>query len=110
MFQDTYDFLEKRIRPAYIHIFPYSRRPGTRAYSMPDQVQDSIKTARVSRLEELSEKLNREFIENNRGIRERVLWESSDKGGRMSGYTGNYIRIVRDYDSSKVGKIEDVTI
>lgn len=110
MFQDTYDFLEKRIRPAFIHIFPYSKRPGTRAYSMPDQVQDSKKTERVARLEELCDRLNADFVESNRGIRERVLWESSDKGGKMSGYTGNYIRITRDFDPEKVGKIEEVTI
>lgn len=110
MFQDTYNYLENVIKPAFIHIFPYSRRPGTRAYDMPDQVQDSRKTERVARLEKLCERLNAEFIESNRGICERVLWESSEKGGKMSGYTGNYIRIEKDYDPSKVGTIEEVTI
>lgn len=110
MFQDTYNYLENVIKPAFIHIFPYSRRPGTRAYDMPDQVQDSRKTERVARLEKLCERLNAEFIESNRGICERVLWESSEKGGKMAGYTGNYIRIEKDYDPSKVGTIEEVTI
>ena len=110
MFQDTYNYLENVIKPAFIHIFPYSRRPGTRAYDMPDQVQDSRKTERVARLEKLCERLNAEFMESNRGICERVLWESSEKGGKMSGYTGNYIRIEKDYDPSKVGTIEEVTI
>ena len=110
MFQDTFNYLENIIRPAFIHIFPYSKRPGTRAYDMPDQVQDSRKTERVARLEELCGRLNAEFIESNRGIRERVLWESSEKGGKMSGYTGNYIRIEQAYDPARVGTIEEVTI
>ena len=110
MFQDTFNYLENVIRPAFIHIFPYSKRPGTRAYDMPDQVQDSRKTERVARLEELCGRLNAEFIESNRGIRERVLWESSEKGGKMSGYTGNYIRIEQAYDPARVGTIEEVTI
>ena len=109
-FEDTYRFLEERIRPAFIHIFPYSRRPGTRAAVMKDQVQDSIKTERVKRLEELCDRLNAEFTEANRGIREKVLWESAEKDGTMSGYTGNYIRLTRPYDAALCGTIQEVTI
>ena len=50
--EEGYRFLAERIRPAYLHIFPYSPRPGTRAAKMPDQVRDGIKTERVARLEE----------------------------------------------------------
>ena len=107
---ETYRFLAERIRPAYLHIFPYSRRSGTRAAVMPDQVQDRIKTARVERLEALCRELEAEFIATNRGRKERVLWESDKKDGRMAGYTGNYIRIERPYDASRVGTIEEVTI
>ncbi|MDY6463841.1 MAG: radical SAM protein, partial [Bacteroidales bacterium] len=57
LFEETYRFLAERIRPAYLHIFPYSRRSGTRAAVMPDQVQDRIKTARVERLEALCREL-----------------------------------------------------
>ena len=110
LFEETYRFLAERIRPAYLHIFPYSRRSGTRAAVMPDQVQDRIKTARVERLEALCRELEAEFIATNRGRKERVLWESDKKDGRMAGYTGNYIRIERPYDASRVGTIEEVTI
>mgnify|MGYP000596952677 FL=1 len=44
LFQETYDFLKNRIRPAFIHIFPYSRRAGTRSAMRKDQVQDCVKT------------------------------------------------------------------
>ena len=60
--------------------------------------------------DELFEETYREFIATNRGRKERVLWESDKKDGRMAGYTGNYIRIERPYDASRVGTIEEVTI
>lgn len=109
-FMNSYRFLEERIRPAFIHIFPYSKRPGTRAAAMPDQVRDGIKTERVAQLEKLCAVLEKEFYGKNAGCREKVLWESSEKNGKMYGYTGNYIRLERDYDPDMVGKIEDITI
>lgn len=110
LFEETFRFLRERIRPAFIHIFPYSRRPGTRACNMPCQVQDSIKTARVERLEALSDELHATFVASCKGIPEKVLWESVDRDGMMEGYTGNYIRITKPFDPGKVGTIEDITI
>lgn len=110
LFEETFRFLQERIRPAFIHIFPYSRRPGTRAYNMPCQVQDSIKTARVERLEALSDELHAEFVASCKGLPEKVLWECVDRDGMMEGYTGNYIRITKPFDPEKVGTIEDITI
>lgn len=109
LFRQTYGFIE-RIRPAYIHVFPYSRRPGTPAALMPDQVDERVKAERVASLEGLCASLHSAFIEENRGIRERVLFESTDRGGTMEGYTGNYIRIERPYDPALVGRLTDVVI
>jgi threonylcarbamoyladenosine tRNA methylthiotransferase MtaB len=39
-FQETYQFLKEIIRPAFIHLFPYSKRPGTPAATMKNQVQE----------------------------------------------------------------------
>ena len=110
LFQETYDFLKNRIKPAFIHVFPYSRRPGTRAAEWKDQVQDSIKTERVARLEALCEELHADFIQANKGLRTTVLWESSVKNGLMGGYTSNYIRIEQPYNKNKVNTIEDIII
>ena len=110
LFQETYNFLKDRIKPAYLHVFPYSRRPGTRAAAMPDQVQDSLKTERVARLEALCEDLHAAFVAANKGLPERVLWESSVKGGLMFGYTGNYIRVEKPYDPALVNQLEDIII
>lgn len=110
LFEKTCRFLSERVRPAFIHIFPYSPRPGTRACAMPGQVRDGVKTERVKRLEALCASLHSEFEASCRGLRERVLWESTVHDGLMSGYTGNYLRVTRPYDASKVGTIEEVTL
>lgn len=109
LFRGTYDFI-KELKPAYIHVFPYSRRPGTPAAEFPDQVKDEVKTERVAALEELCKSLHSVFIEENRGIREKVLFESTDRKGKMEGYTGNYIRIERPYDPELVGRLTDIVI
>ena len=110
LFMETYTFLRDVVRPAFIHIFPYSRRAGTPAAVRKDQVQDCVKTKRVQMLEALCEELHREFIEANAGVAEKVLFESTDRKGMMEGYTGNYIRVSRPFDSELIGKIVDVVI
>ena len=110
LFMETYNFLKDVVKPAFIHIFPYSRRAGTPAAVRKDQVHDSVKTQRVQMLEDLCAKLHEEFIEANKGVAEKVLFESTDKNGIMEGYTGNYIRVSRPYDPELIGKIVDVII
>ena len=110
LFQETYDFLKNRIRPAFIHIFPYSRRAGTRSAERKDQVQDCVKTKRVEMLEGLCRSLNEEFIDSQKGVKEKVLFEESCNDGKMSGYTGNYIRVERNWDESLAGKLVEVTL
>lgn len=110
LFQETYGFLKNRIRPAFIHIFPYSRRAGTRSAMRKDQVQDCVKTKRVEMLEGLCRSLNEEFIESQKGVKEKVLFEESCTDGKMSGYTGNYIRVERNWDESLAGKLVEVTL
>ena len=110
LFMETYTFLRDVVRPAFIHIFPYSRRAGTPAAERKDQVQDCVKTKRVQMLEALCAELHQEFIESNRGVEEKVLFESTDRKGMMEGYTGNYIRVSRPYDPELIGQIVDVTL
>ena len=110
LFMETYNFLKDRVRPAFIHIFPYSRRAGTRSAARKDQVQDCVKTKRVAMLEELCKSLNEEFIASQKGVKERVLFEESNNGGMMSGYTGNYIKVERPWDEKLAGQIVEVTL
>ena len=106
-FEETCRLLE-RVRPAFLHVFPYSRRAGTPAAERPDQVQESVKTARVQRLEALSDRLHAAFTAANAGRKAKVLFESTMKGGKMFGYTENYLRIERPYDRDLIGKIVEI--
>ena len=110
LFLETYNFLKDRIKPAFIHIFPYSRRAGTRSAARKDQVQDCVKTKRVDMLEELCKTLNEDFIASQKGVREQVLFEEDNNDGVMSGYTGNYIKVDRPWDPTLAGKIVEVTL
>ncbi len=108
-FLDTYHFLES-VQPAFLHIFPYSRRANTPAAEIADQVRDSDKTERVARLTELSDRLHSAFVDANHGKTEKVLFESTQKGGKMFGYTRNYIRVEQPYQRELIGKIVDVQL
>ena len=109
LFLQAKEFIES-VKPAFIHVFPYSKRPGTPAASMPGQVSEEEKKSRVAVLEELCTRLHEEFVEENRGVAEKVLFESACKDGMMEGYTGNYIRVRRPYDKSLVNTIVDITL
>ena len=110
LFQETYRFLKERIRPAFIHVFPYSRRPGTRAAEWKDQVKDNVKTERVARLEALCQELHDAFTAANKGVHTEVLWESSVKGGLMGGYTANYLRVEKPWDPALVNTLEEIVL
>ena len=110
LFEETFEFLRDKVRPAFIHIFPYSRRAGTPAAVRKDQVQDSVKTERVERLEGLCRELHRDFVENCIGDEAEVLWESADKNGKMAGYSENYIKVWADYDPSLIGRTSKIIL
>ena len=100
----------RSVRPAFIHVFPYSRRPGTPAAEMKGQVSETVKAERVKALEALCEELHAAFVERHRGQQAQVLFESKEKNGKMGGYTGNYIRVSRPFDAALVGRISEVTL
>ena len=110
LFEETVHFLKEVVQPAFIHVFPYSRRPGTRAAQWPDQVPDAVKTQRVAQLEALCEELHTRFLALNKGVRETVLWESAVKKGLMGGYTGNYIRLEKPADPALFNTLEPVLL
>lgn len=107
--EQTYRFLE-RLEPAFLHVFPFSARANTPAAAMKNKVQDSVKTARAARLEELCESLHRKFYEKYIGSEASVLWESSPKAGWMVGFTENYIKVRTPFDRSKINTIERVKL
>ena len=103
-FMESYRLLEE-VGASFLHIFPFSERPGTPAVDMPNKVQSRIATERVSRLEELSDRLHSEFAKRYLGTERDVLFESTDRSGQMFGYTDNYLRVCAPYDTSKINQI-----
>ncbi len=103
-FQQTYDLLAD-LQPSFLHIFPFSERPGTPAVDMPDKVPSYISSQRVARLEELSDALHAEFCVKSVGTEQEVLFESTMRGGMMYGYTGNYVRVKAPYNRAAINHI-----
>ncbi len=103
-FMESYRLLEQ-VEASFLHIFPFSERPGTPAVAMPGKVQPRIATERVERLEALSDRLHRSFAEKFLGTERDVLFESTDREGMMFGYTDNYLRVSAKWESSKINQI-----
>jgi threonylcarbamoyladenosine tRNA methylthiotransferase MtaB len=81
---------------AYLHVFPFSRRPGTPAATMPGQVPEADKKQRVERLRTIGAEKRRSFAEKFIGAPLAVLIEEKkDKStGFFTGFSDNYIPVV----------------
>ncbi len=108
-FMESYNFLKEQ-RPAFLHIFPFSERKGTPAVDFDGKVSPHIASQRAAKLEELSRELHAEYINKAIGTSQKVLFESSVRGGMMVGYTADYRRVAVAYDKSFVNKIVSVQI
>ena len=95
---------------SYLHVFTYSDRPGTAALKLEEKVPVSVRHEHTARLLELSERKHKAFIDSQLGKTRPVLWESTQHGGTMQGWTDNYIRVGRPYDPSKANTVEEVTL
>ncbi len=92
-FLNTYELIE-RLPISYIHVFPFSKRKGTKAYSMPDQVDERIVKKRVSMLIELGRMKKNEFYKLHAGKELEVIVEREDGEGLYSGISRNYIPVL----------------
>jgi threonylcarbamoyladenosine tRNA methylthiotransferase MtaB len=91
-----------------MHIFKYSRRKGTRADLMDNQIPEEIKTARSAELIALGERMSEEYRARLVGTCQEVLFEElSDVGGTPMyvGYTREYVRVAAVSDESLVNRI-----
>lgn len=76
----------------YLHVFTYSKRPGTNAADMPDQVPGSIAGARHRRLSDVGSRLSMVFAEGSVGKELVVLTESRTGETSVEGWSDNYLR------------------
>ena len=82
----------KKIKFSKIHVFPYSRRSGTKADLMENQVNETTKHARVKKIIELSKELEIEYMNKYIG-KEVVFIPEIKKDNALIGHTGNYLNV-----------------
>lgn len=100
----------KKIGFAKSHVFAYSRRPGTRADSMPDQLPNAVKEERSRRMIELTNRTRADFLRTQVGRMESVLFESRCENGVYEGYTMNYTPVRVASGENLCGKLKQVSI
>ncbi|WP_149093937.1 tRNA (N(6)-L-threonylcarbamoyladenosine(37)-C(2))-methylthiotransferase MtaB [Paenibacillus terrae] len=108
MYRNGYELM-KKIGFSEMHVFPYSKRSGTPAARMEDQVDEDVKNARVHELIDLSEQMQLAYAERFVGQVLEVIPEVAPKGtedsGMLHGYSDNYIQLVFEGTEDLVGKV-----
>lgn len=112
-FMETYNFINDH-KFSELHVFPYSKRTGTPAARMEDQVDEEVKNERVHRLISLSDQLAKEYASQFEGDVLEVIPEEVSKdeanSGSLIGYTDNYMKVVFSGTEDLIGKIVKVKI
>lgn len=106
-FEQTKAYLE-RIHFYEMHIFKYSKRKGTRAAVMPDQIDEQIKAARSEKLIALGHDMSKEFRKFYIGKNEEVLFEEKAVIGDKEyfvGYTKEYVKVAKKTDENLENQI-----
>ncbi|MEK5320798.1 tRNA (N(6)-L-threonylcarbamoyladenosine(37)-C(2))-methylthiotransferase MtaB [Paenibacillus sp. FSL L8-0644] len=108
MFRNGYELM-KKIGFSEMHVFPYSKRSGTPAARMEDQVDEDVKNVRVHELIQLSEQMQLAYVEKFVGQVLEVIPEVAPKGtedsGILHGYSDNYIQLAFEGTEDLVGKV-----
>ena len=117
-FQNTHDLLAS-LPVTYLHVFPYSPRPGTVAAAMADQIPGPVKEERVAILKQLDHKKRVEFYAQQVGTVHQVLAENAkNKHRRMRGFSENYVpvlfkapaEIANQVVSVRIDRVEDENV
>jgi threonylcarbamoyladenosine tRNA methylthiotransferase MtaB len=107
-FAESFAFI-KSVGFQELHVFPYSRRKGTIADKMPNQIDGHIKKERVHKLIELSNNLMTEHVKNSVGKIVRVIAEQ-EKDGYLVGHSRDYISLKFKGNKDCLGKEVDVKV
>ena len=106
-FEQTKAYLE-HIHFYEMHIFKYSKRKGTRAAVMPDQIDEQVKAARSEKLIALGHDMSKEFRKSYIGKNEEVLFEEKAVIGDKEyfvGYTKEYVKVAKKTDENLENQI-----
>ena len=102
-FNDTYEFI-KKVNFSKIHVFPYSRRKGTKADLMENQISEPVKKERVRKILELSKELELDYMNKHINKELEILVEKYENG-IIFGHTSNYIGIKAKGTEEDINKI-----
>lgn len=106
-FEQTEAYLE-HIHFYEMHIFKYSKRKGTRAAVMPDQIDEQVKAVRSEKLIALGHDMSKEFMKFYIGKNEEVLFEEKAVIGDKEyfvGYTKEYVKVAKKTDENLENQI-----
>ncbi len=108
-FEQSLKFAEE-LSLAKAHVFAYSRRAGTRADKMDNQITRAEKEKRSARMIAITDKTRQEFFKNQVGLTEEVLFETVTSDGMYEGYTKNYTPVMIKGSCDLRGKTAKVKI
>lgn len=108
-FTTTLEFV-KQCGFAKMHIFPYSKRKGTPAAVMPEQIDDAEKNRRAALLAQVDDELHQRTLAAMIGKEEEVLFEQPIDNIHMEGLCGPYLRVVVPASTKLAGEIAKVKI
>ncbi|MCY7768423.1 tRNA (N(6)-L-threonylcarbamoyladenosine(37)-C(2))-methylthiotransferase MtaB [Bacillus haynesii] len=112
-FMETYNFIKEH-KFSELHVFPYSKRTGTPAARMDDQVDENVKNERVHKLIALSDQLAKEYASDYEGdVLEIIPEEPFTETGEDNlfvGYTDNYMKVVFEGSEDLIGQLVKVKI
>lgn len=109
--EQTVNFVQ-RTGFGHMHIFPYSRREGTRAANLPDQIDRTLKKERSQQMHALAQQLKQNEMKKLVGKTCDVLWENSENStlGEWTGYTPHYHKIKAIRPANSRSEIAEVGI
>ena len=112
-FMDTFNFIRDQ-KFSELHVFPYSKRTGTPAARMDNQVDEEVKNERVHRLISLNDQLAVEYASRFEGEVLEIIPEEAYKldsaSNMLEGYTDNYLKVVIPGSEDLIGKLVRVKI
>ena len=107
-FSETLEFIEK-CAFSDMHIFPYSKRKGTPAADMPNQVLRTVKEERASRASVIAEQMKSKYLKTFIGENLKVLFEE-EQDSMWTGHSENYVRVWCDSENDLKNKLCEVKI
>ena len=110
-FENTYNLIEK-LPISYLHVFPFSARPGTKAANLPDKIDAGIIKDRCERMRILGNEKRMKFYQGFMGQVLPILIETEREASTnlLKGISSNYLPVLIDAGDNLKNKIVDVKI